>query len=235
MHKSSAGEHVLYYFWVNRTVCPECGDDVELFSSRVFAKHAYPERFPTARAVCGTCHDVVTVDLTDDVGFTCGNGHMHATFAGPVRGPLMTCGRGHTSKVVEALGGRPPHAQMYAKLVLTESGKRQYHPIDDFDRDLYDQAAQLHATHTARLVSPLGHLEAGYNTAMPLRWGYRTWAQFFNARQLYCLGLLGAAVRDLDPSAEREALAALFSGTLEFNNMFCSLQGRGHRCCASHV
>ena len=41
------------------------------------------------------------------------------------------------------------------------------------------------------------------------------------------VGLLGNAVRHLDPSPEREAMAALFSGTLEFNNMFCSFKGEG--------
>ena len=35
-------------------------------------------------------------------------------------------------------------------------------------------------------------------------------------------------MRDLDcGAAEREALAALFSGTLEFNNLFCSFKGEG--------
>jgi hypothetical protein len=39
---------------------------------------------------------------------------------------------------------------------------------------------------------------------------------------------LGAAIRDLDAGPnEREALAALFSGVLEFNNLFCSFKGEG--------
>lgn len=33
---------VLYYFWVKQVDCPECAIPVDLFSSRVFAKHAYP-------------------------------------------------------------------------------------------------------------------------------------------------------------------------------------------------
>ncbi|WP_172825760.1 DNA methyltransferase [Microlunatus sagamiharensis] len=230
VHRSAAGEHVLYYFWVLHVACRECGDDVELFSSYVFAKHAYPARRPLAQAVCATCHDVVAVNPAEQSGFTCANGHEHATFDGPVNGRKMMCGSGHTSAVVDALDaldGHPPDASMYAKLVLTADGAREYRPIDDFDRALYEQTARLHEEHAGDLVSPVGHLESGYNTTMPLRWGYRRWEQFFNARQLYCLGLLGAAVRDLDESAEREALATLFSGTLEFNNLFCSYKGEG--------
>ena len=34
---------VLYYFWVKTVPCPHCGHRVDLFKSRVFAKHAYPK------------------------------------------------------------------------------------------------------------------------------------------------------------------------------------------------
>ena len=39
---------------------------------------------------------------------------------------------------------------------------------------------------------------------------------------------MATAIRDLEgPAAEREALCALFSGTLEFNNLFTSFKGEG--------
>jgi hypothetical protein len=61
-----------------------------------------------------------------------------------------------------------------------------------------------------------------------LRWGFNTWRDFFNDRQLLSLGLLGRAVRDVDTDpVHREALATLFSGVLEFNNLFCSFKGEG--------
>jgi len=42
------------------------------------------------------------------------------------------------------------------------------------------------------------------------------------------LSLIGTAIRDLDvTAATREALCTLFSGTLEFNNMFASFKGEG--------
>ena len=78
------------------------------------------------------------------------------------------------------------------------------------------------------LLLPSGTLADGYNTKQALRWGFTSWSQFFNDRQLSSLGLLGRAVCDLDCApAHREALAALFSGVLEFNNLFCSFKGEG--------
>ena len=80
----------------------------------------------------------------------------------------------------------------------------------------------------ALLVVPEGRLEHGFNTAQALRWGYNNWASFFNDRQLYCLGRLAAALRDLPGDGpEREALAAAFGKTLEHHNLFCSYKGEG--------
>jgi hypothetical protein len=75
---------------------------------------------------------------------------------------------------------------------------------------------------------PSGRLAAGNNTDQARNWNFRSWRQFFNARQLYSLSLMATAIRDLEgPPAEREALCALFSGTLEFNNLFTSFKGEG--------
>jgi putative DNA methylase len=60
-----------------------------------------------------------------------------------------------------------------------------------------------------------------------MSYGFRTWRDFFNDRQLLCLGWLQAAItRIADPTA-RTALLTLFSGVLEFNNMFASYKGEG--------
>lgn len=49
---------VLYYFWVKQTKCPECKGNVDLFSSYVFAKNAYPKKKPEVQVFCPTCGDI---------------------------------------------------------------------------------------------------------------------------------------------------------------------------------
>jgi adenine-specific DNA methylase len=227
LYLTAAGERVLYYFWVAVAQCPACATETELFSSYVFARHAYARRHPTARATCPHCHAVITVDLSEDREFACESCGTRNGFDGPVNGALATCPEGHGFRIVDALAAKPPSHRMYAKLVLNTAGKKRYEPIDDFDRALFVRAGHLLRAENHALVLPIGELEDGYNTRQAMRWGYREWRQFFNDRQLYCLGVLGAAVRDLPDSAEREALVALFSGTLEFNNLFCSYKGEG--------
>lgn len=234
LHVSADGLPVLYYFWVAVTRCVTCADEVELFSSYVFAKHAYPDRHPHAQATCPRCHAICPVTLkVDEAGF-CSSCDAPFAFQGPVgtggnAGRYFLCGHGHRSSVLEALGGAPPQRRMYAKVVRTASGDREYRAIDEFDLRLYERGSKMLADAApGQLVLPHGTLEDGSNTIQALRWGYRTWASFFNDRQLYCLGLLGAAIRDLpDLTPEREALAASFGKTLEHHNLFCSFKGEG--------
>jgi putative DNA methylase len=230
LHVDSAGRQVLYYFWVTMAMCPTCPDGsapVELFSRYVFAQHAYVKKYPTAHAVCPNCYAVVKVDLSRDDMLGCTRCGRSGSFEGPVSGAYMTCKEGHRSKILQALDGKAPDRKMFAKLVLTKEGKRQYQPIDDFDEELYRVSERLLERADSNLVLPAGSLANGYNTRQAISWGYREWSSFFNARQLYSLGRLGAAIRDLPQSPEREALAALFSGVLEFNNLFCSYKGEG--------
>lgn len=230
LHRNKDGFPVLYYFWVGLAHCPQCPPDtapVELFSRYIFAQHAYPKKYPTSRATCPHCHAVVVVNVVEDSKLTCSECGRTSDLSGPVNRATMTCASGHASKVLDALGDQPPALRMYAKQVLAPDGTRRYESIDDFDRDLYARAEQCLADGRGELVLPAGGLDDGHNTRQAIRWNYRDWIQFFNARQLYSLGLLGAAIRDLDPSPEREALAALFSGVLEFNNLFCSFKGEG--------
>ncbi len=226
LHQTESGETVLYYFWVATADCPECKEKVRLFSRHVFAQNAYPRRVPRAQLVCPTCL-TIQEGRYDFTQATCTNGHTFGN-DGAVSGAWMTCSLGHRSKVIQALGGIAPKHELYAKMVLAGDGNKRYEATTPFDDRLYEEASERLAHERDSLVLPEGALEDGYNTKQAINWGYRTWSDFFNDRQLYCLGRLGAAVRDLSADDnEREALAALFSGTLEFNNLFCSFKGEG--------
>ncbi|MFD7236181.1 DNA methyltransferase [Streptomyces syringium] len=230
LHRDERGRPVLYYFWVALARCPQCPPDVppvELFSRYVFAQHAYPKKYPASKATCPHCHAIAIVDVVKDTQLACPACNQVSDLAGPVNRATMTCSQGHTAKVIDALGGQPPRLRMYAKQVLHVDGSRLYEPIDDFDLALYAKAEKLLEERGEELVLPAGTLDDGHNTRQAIRWNYREWRQFFNARQLYSLGLLGKAIRDLESGPEREALAALFSGVLEFNNLFCSFKGEG--------
>lgn len=226
VHRTADGRTVLYYFWVRVADCPDCAEPVRLFSSPVFSRHAYPKRVPKVQVVCPICLDIQE-DLHGSASSACANGHV-INPQGAVKGSVMTCGQGHISKVKTAIGDEPPRSEMYAKMVVDSKGNKTYEGITAWDRALYAECEILLSELPPEFVLPDGKLAQGNNTNQALGWNFREWRDFFNARQLYSLSLLATAISQVRAApAEREALCALFSGTLEFNNMFCSFKGEG--------
>lgn len=218
----------LYFFWVKTLPCPSCAHEVDLFGSRVFAQHAYAKRNPRAQATCPACGDVneTTYDATEAACRTCH--HVFNPQEGPARGQKATCPEcTHTfsiSKTADA-AGHPPRHRLYAKLVLTAQGNKVYLPADDFDRALFAETEIALLGREAPF--PVVALQPGFNTNQAIGYGYRQWHEFFNSRQLLCLSILGDAIRKIEDHSTRELFACLFSGTLEFNNMFASYKGEG--------
>ena len=218
----------LYYFWVKTLDCPDCGKAVDLFSSYIFARHAYPKRSPTVQAVCPSCGDVNETRY-DATKVTCGAcQHVYDPKGAPANKTRAMCLRcEHVFAIARAAGnaGGPPKHRLYAKLVLTAAGEKRYLSADDFDRQLYQEAVA--ALKARRNAFPEGELKAGYNTNQAINYGYRYWHEMFNERQLLCLGLLADRIKSIDSGSLRDLFACLFSGTLEFNNMFASYKGEG--------
>ena len=219
---------VLYYFWVMQAPCPACTIPVDLFSNYIFAKHAYSRLNPMVHVVCPNCgflspenHQVRRMECSE-----CG--HRFDATAGPVRGKTATCPHclcnftiGHTIRET----GSQPSYRMYAKLALTPDGNKEYHPITDYDQALYRKAVTDLEESPYRI--PQETIEPGYNTNQVLNYGFRAWNHMFNARQLLCISTLANRIKEIDDGPLRDAFTCLFSGALEFNNMFASYKGEG--------
>jgi putative DNA methylase len=219
---------VLYYFWVKQVACPACDTAVDLFSSHVFAQNAYPRKFPEAQAVCPLCGHIncVRFDATEAVCKRCNR--LFNPSIGPARGQKARCPACFREfSILKRVREQdtPPAHRLYAKLVLLQDGRKQYLAADDFDRALFESACHELADRVDAF--PIVRITPGYNTNQALNYNYRQWHEFFNARQLLCLSLLAERIRAIPQPALRELFACLFSGALEFNNMFASYKGEG--------
>ncbi len=219
---------VLYFFWVMVLDCPHCGEPVDLFSTYQFAQHAYVKQNPTVQVVCPDCGAVFRGDHNDSSVCCPGCTLRFDPKAGAAKHTTAKCrrcpGEFAIAKSVRATG-RPPRYRMYAKLVLREDGSKEYLAVTGEDLAAFEAARQKLAESAPPL--PQFDIQDGYNTRQILNYGYRSWHQLFNDRQLLALSMLAGAIRDLPETPAREALASLFSGTLEFNNMFASYKGEG--------
>ena len=219
---------VLYYFWVKYVPCPACNREVDLFSSYIFSKHAYPNKFPQAQVVCPRCGNINAVHYASH-SVTCTSCNLvFNPQVAAVKGQKATCNNcNHTFSIVKAVQkvGKPPAHRMYAKLVLLKDGSKQYLPINQYDQNLYEKA--LGELSFCSNAYPVVAIQPGYNTDQVLNYCYRYWHEMFNSRQLLCLSILAEQIKKIDDEIIRDLFVCLFSGTLEFNNTFASFKGEG--------
>ena len=219
---------VLYFFWVKTVDCPSCAEPIDLFASQIFACHAYPRKVPQAHAVCPHCGGINEVHVEARQGCCSSCRKTFDPGHGPAKGQRATCPScDHTFAIAKTIRatGKPPAHRMYAKLVLLADGTKAYHAITDDDRKLYAKAEAALAMR--KNAYPIGSIEPGYNTNQALGYNYRHWHEMFNARQLLCLSLLADRIRAIPDRVVRDLFTCLFSGALEFNNMFASYKGEG--------
>ena len=217
---------VLYYFWVKTVTTPE-GEVIPLLSRYVFSQDAYPKKKPRAQIVCPNCWGVQEdrYDSTDLHCQCCGNRFNPQN--GPAAGQYVTAKDGQRYRIKELLpkDGSPPSHRMYAMMALRADGSKVYLPVQDEDLALFEEAKKRLLSEALPL--PETSVRSGHNTDQARGYNYTQWRDFFNTRQLLCLGLLLREILTIDDLAVQEQMLCLFSSTLEFNNLFCSFKGEG--------
>lgn len=219
---------VLYYFWVKVIPCPTCGNLVDLFDKRIFTRHAYPRQHSEAKSLCPAC-DAINSILVHDTETQCnkcrmiynpqeGHAHRAKAFCPKCGDEFLITSAVKTLKT-------PPQHRMYAKMILKPNGTKEYHSIDEFDKSLYEKTSEV--LKITNVNYPTIAIEPGYNTDQVLKYNYQYWYQMFNDRQLLCLSILAKRIREIEDITLRSLFVCLFSGCLEFNNMFCSFKGEG--------
>lgn len=219
---------VLYYFLVKLIDCPHCQKEVELFKRRIFSSNAVPKKDPTARSVCPSCGTIVhtTHDAVSTRCDACGN--VFNPQEGNVSRANVYCPSCNGQfKLVEAMRSLcgPLRYRRYAKMVLTSTGAKRYEPINEFDKQLDAEIARQFSAIVGDL--PVVEVQPGYNTNQMLKHNYRHWHELFSDRQVVCIRHLTDAIRNIKDDRIKHLFACLFSGTLEFNNLFASFKGEG--------
>lgn len=223
---------VLYYFWVKTVVCPECEKHVDLFSTRVVARNACPERNPEIVVCCPSCGDLFRAESETSKAHCLSCGTDFAPLSGSTSGPNAICsGCGSKFNIVKSLriSKKPPEHRLYGKLLLTPNGNKVYLSTTVEDDRQYQKCVTLLSSELAKntIRLPESILSDGFNTRQAMNYNYLTWRDFFNDRQLLALGWLHEAIAQISDTSTRDALLMLFSGLLEFNNMFASYKGEG--------
>lgn len=223
---------VLYYFWVKYVRCPRCTTDVDLFPTRIVARNAYPNRKPQVQVYCPRCGDIFSALNSEKLVDCRSCGLTFDPHTGPASGAKATCtacSRSFSIAQAVQASGHPPVHRLYGKLLLTPEGEKRYLPATPEDVHAYGECSGLLRRELERetIRLPEDVLADGFNTRQAIDYNYRAWRDFFNDRQLLALGWLQEAIARLPEPSTRDALLTLFSGVLEFNNLFASYKGEG--------
>jgi putative DNA methylase len=221
---------VLYYFWCMQAFCPSCPCQVDLFSTYIIARNARPDKNANIQILCPSCGHIFPGILGQRNVACPACDFAFAPECGPAAGRKAVCTACRNAFVIrDALGGGRPRFRLYGKLVLRGDGIKEYLSVSPADVDAYAQCSQLlrEKIQQGCLELPALTLQDGHNTKQAMNYGFLAWRDFFNDRQLLSLSLLRSAIADIPDHYARDALLTLFSGVLEFNNMFASYKGEG--------
>jgi len=218
----------LYYFWVKIVTTPD-GEDIPLFSNYVFSKNAYPKKKPESQIWCPLCENIFTGKY-NSINEQCPEcSHIFNPQRGVVKGAKVFDKFGNIYKIKDLVNynNHAPNHKLYAILALNEQGEKVYIKPTEFDHELFNRAKQRLEELKKELPLPTMAIRSGYNTKQAKGYNYHYWHDFFNERQLLCLGILLKRILKIENKTIRDQFVCLFSGTLEFNNLFCSFKGEG--------
>ena len=217
---------VLYYFWVKIVKTPD-GEEIPLFKSYIFAKNAYTSKKPCVQIICPECWKIFqgVYNQTEAICPLCGN--KFNPQSGSIANNTVKAKNGTVYRIKDLIpsNGEKLLERMYALLAINHKGEKVYQSIQEFDQELYEKAIKKLAL--SNISVPTYPVYSGFNTDQARGYNYLYWSDFFNKRQLYCLGILLDEILKIEETEIREQFLCLFSSTLEFNNTFCSYKGEG--------
>jgi putative DNA methylase len=216
----------LYYFWV-KMVCTPSGEKIPLFSKYVFAQDASPSKKPMAKIICPKCWNIFS-DNYNTISTICPSCNTKFNPQnGPAEGVYITDLHNVKYKIKSLLSNNQRlEEKLYAIVALRNNGEKIFLKPTMDDLLLY-QKAENELLSSLNLPIPEMEVRSGYNTDQARGYNYLFWRDFFNPRQLYCLGILLQEILNIQNEIIREQFLCLFSSTLEYNNMFCSYKGEG--------
>lgn len=185
---------VLYYFWVMQANCTRCDMLIDLFSSWVIAKNAYPDLKPAVQILCPSCGNIFS-ETKNKTKVICNSCNLQfAPNEGNTKHSKAECSGCHNIfPIISAFGkDEKPKFRLYGKLVLTKDGKKEYLKTNEKDIADFNKASEVLKTELQRktIILPKLKLENGYNTKQAMNYGFVKWKDFFNDRQLLGLGWL---------------------------------------------
>jgi putative DNA methylase len=224
VHCGNPHAPVKYFLWVKQQRCVACGEPMGLFSSYMVAKNQRHPNYVLLCPGCGALNEVEKLDKSPGA-MRCAACQGHLVTEGPARRNRCVCPHcGHLNSYPQAQQGPPVHRlfalEYYCPVCKPTRRGRFFKAPDAADLSRLAEAESRLQASSCEFV-PDDSIPPGDETARLHRWGYRTYRQLFNSRQLLGLNGLVTAIVAVRDETIRHALLTVFSDTLRYQNMLC--------------
>lgn len=210
----------LHYIWVQHIDCGGCGQDVEAHPSRVLGMDQ-----DGRWVLCPDCGDV---SHSPNKKFAvCDCGHRFDPEKGNVERNKVRCHCGFEEPLIDyarRTGTRPKRRLLAVESIPVTTrtrvpvAERAFHRATPQDHALYAEAERQ----LADVDVPHWPISAeGRQDNRLMHYGYRTYSDLFNARQLLHLTLLANAIREELPWDQQQMLGLALSNSALSSNMLC--------------
>jgi adenine-specific DNA methylase len=213
--------HVKYFLWVKTIQCQGCAEIVDLFPGYLLATDS---RHPKNVFICPACGHLTETPDRRNPGF-CSHCNTALVLDGPAkrnRCQCPSCGAVNTFPRKES---GPPKHRLFAIEYFCPSCRgghagRFFKKPDAQDLDRVCEAEKRWARTRSQFV-PDEEIPSGDETNRLHRWGYTSYREMFNARQLLGLELSARIIGQIENNRIRNALATNLSDLLRYQNMLC--------------
>lgn len=212
---------VKYFLWVKILDCERCNHTIDLFPGYLVADDT---RHPAYVLVCSHCGELNEVADPKRPGI-CYSCTTTLSMVGPARRGRCICSLcGHLNTYPRPYEGPPQHRmfaiEYYNPKRRDQHQGRFFKKPDAQDINRYQIMAHRFQTTSPRFI-PNQAILAGDETDRLHRWGYQTYADLFNQRQLLGLELSCQKIAAVENKRIRRALATNLSDLLRYQNMLC--------------
>lgn len=210
----------VYFFWVDRVRCPQCEEENDAHPTYQLA---HDRKTDQQTVVCPACDAIRELPLSAKQ-LWCTSCSRRTNLACPPmeKGKFRCPACDNRAPLHELYCSGAARPRLFAQEYLDSAETRGFAPVDTADLKRYEEATTLLARAGKDVRIPSATIPAeGRSDRRPLLYGYTAYRDLFNARQLYCLGLIGAEIARTADLAVRRALTLAFSHCLSSNNMFC--------------
>ena len=211
---------VKYFLWVKTLPCGGCGRQVDLFPGYLIADDT---RHPLHVLVCSKCGELNEI-LDPQAPSECKFCHAALEIDGPAKRGKCRCECGFENRYPRA-GGGPLEHRLFAMEYYNPKKKavhkgRFFKKPDAKDLARAHQSVQLWKQLQAEFA-PSDAIPPGDETNRLHRWGYGSYRELFNERQLLGLEKSCRFISEVKDRRVRHALATNLSDLLRYQNMLC--------------